>query len=96
MHLKLLVFKLHISQFIIIKLESETLDSKEPIKYISKIIYDKLLYVSPDIILKSTDVQDLSDFIDDSSYPVEFGLNSVQTIEKYKNDGYNILMIILQ
>lgn len=30
-----------VKQWIIIKLESESLNSKEPIKYISKIIYDK-------------------------------------------------------
>jgi hypothetical protein len=60
----------------------------------SKIIYKKLSEIYPDLELKSTDIQDLTEFIDNSSHPVEFGLNSVETVEKYKDDGFNVLMMI--
>jgi hypothetical protein len=60
----------------------------------SKIIHAKLLELDSNIVLKSTDVQNLTDCVDEFSHPVEFGLNSVQTIEKYKNDGFNVLMMI--
>jgi len=60
----------------------------------SNIIYKKLAEEFPNLIMKSTDIQNLSDYIDDSSYPVEFDLNSVDTIEKYSQDGFNILMMV--
>lgn len=60
----------------------------------SKIIYDKLIINYPDIIIKSTDIQDLTEYIDENSHPVEFNINAYDTIEKYKNDDYNILMMI--
>ena len=49
-----------VKQWIIIKLESETLDSKEPIKYISKIIYDKNNFC---IIHKESLDQEISIFL---------------------------------
>ena len=60
----------------------------------SKIIHNKLSKLNSNIIIKSTDVQDLSEFVDESSHPVEFGINSVDTIRKYSADGYNVLMMI--
>ncbi len=61
----------------------------------SKIFYNSLIKKFPNTILKSTDVQNLNEFIDENlSHPVEFGLNSVETIEKYGDDDYNILMMI--
>lgn len=64
----------------------------------SKIIYDTLnkhiTLQSTTISIKSTDIQDLTQYITSNSHPVEFGLNSVETIKKYGSDGYNILMMI--
>lgn len=60
----------------------------------SKIIYDKLSEKIPHIVLKSTDLQDLSEYTNHNSHPVEFGINSVETIRKYDGDKYNILMMI--
>ena len=58
----------------------------------SKIIYDKLK-TEINVELKSTDFQDLSEFMNDNSHQVEFNLNAYETIEKYGND-YNVLMMI--
>jgi hypothetical protein len=44
--------------------------------------------------IKSTDILDLSMYMDESSYPVEFGLSGVDTVEKYAQDGYNTLMMV--
>jgi hypothetical protein len=44
--------------------------------------------------IRSTDILDLSKYMDESSYPVEFGLSGVDTVEKYYIDGYNTLMMI--
>ena len=60
----------------------------------TKIIYNELSKLDPNIIIKSTDIQDLSEFVDESSHPVEFGINSVDTVRKYSADGYNVLMMI--
>lgn len=60
----------------------------------SGIIYRKLIEYFPDTILKSTDIQDPTDLTDELAHPVEHGINSVDTIEKYKNDGFNVLMMI--
>jgi hypothetical protein len=60
----------------------------------TNIIYKTLIQKNPNIIIKSTDIQDLSDYIDENSYPVEFGLNSVECIQKYSQDNYNIMMMI--
>lgn len=44
--------------------------------------------------IKSTDILDLSKYMDELSYPVEFGLSGVDTVEKYSQDGYNTLMMV--
>ncbi len=62
--------------------------------FASKIIYNNLVSKFPDVIIKSTDVQDLTEYVDENSHPVEFNLNSVQTIEKFKFGGFNVLMMI--
>lgn len=61
----------------------------------TKIFYDKLVQYFPSITIKSTDLKDMTSIDEDELlYPVEFGLNSVETIEKYGNLDYNILMMI--
>ncbi len=60
----------------------------------TNIIYKILVEKYPDIIIKSTDLLDYTDIIDEKSYPVEFNINSIDTIEKYKNDNYNTLLMI--
>ena len=61
----------------------------------TNVIYKKLTELKlKDFVIKSTDIQNLSQYVDESSYPVEFGLNSVETIEKYQFDDFNILMMI--
>lgn len=60
----------------------------------SKIFYDGLKEIFPDTQIKSTDIQNLSQYLSPLSNPVEFGLNSVETIEKYSDQNYNILLMI--
>ena len=60
----------------------------------SKIFNESLKEVFPEIIHKCTDILDHTLTMDeDLSYPVEFGLNSVETIQKYGHES-NILMMI--
>lgn len=59
----------------------------------SKIIYDKLITLVPKFTLKSTDLLDHSEYISVTSHNVEYGLNAVDTVEKY-GDNFNILMMI--
>jgi hypothetical protein len=44
--------------------------------------------------IKSTDILNLSKYVNESSYPVEFGLSGVDTVEKYTQGGYNTLMMV--
>lgn len=63
----------------------------------TKIVYDELTknIIKPtNITIKSTDVQDLTQYNSDKSYPVEYGLNAVETVKKYGVENYNILMMI--
>lgn len=60
----------------------------------SRIIYNELTKKIPFVVLKSTDLQDLSEYTNHNSHPVEFGINAVETIRKYDGDKFNILMMI--
>lgn len=61
----------------------------------TKLFYDKLIHEFSNIIIKSTDIQDLSkDFEPSRSYMVEYNLSAVETIEKYGNQDYNILLMV--
>jgi hypothetical protein len=60
----------------------------------TKIIHDEIIEQNPNVVIKSTDVQDLSEHVDETSHPVEFGINSVDTVHKYAADGYNVLMMV--
>lgn len=65
----------------------------------SKIFYENINYYIDktnkkiNFKMKSTDIQDLTEFINQNTCTVEFNLNSVETIEKYGNE-YNILLMI--
>ena len=57
----------------------------------SNIIHKKL-----NVEMKSTDALDLSMYMDENSYPVEFNLTGVDAVKKYSGDeyGYNTLLMI--
>lgn len=55
----------------------------------SNIIQKKL-----NVEMKSTDALDLSMYMDENSYPVEFNLTGVDAVKKYCDDGYNTLLMI--
>ena len=49
--------------------------------------------IATNIIQKRLNVE-IKSYVDESSYPIEFGLSGVDTIEKYVQYGYNTLMMI--
>lgn len=60
----------------------------------TKLLYDRLSSCGFDeCTIKSTDIQDLSEYISPNSHPVEFCIDSVETVEKY-GEKYNILLMI--
>lgn len=59
----------------------------------TNIIYKKLITKFP-VIIKSTEFQDLIEYMNEDSYDVEFDINGVDTIKKYAKDGYDTLMMI--